>query len=261
VKDNSTGLHYAGARYYTAAFGRWTTTDPILGEKGPKALLKQDSRLLTMTSYNYAFDNPLRLTDPTGLAPMDWYRDEEGNIVHDEDVQSQADLEEGQTYLGENVLKYQEDGPTKLLTEGGDRVNVFDKGASKAEQGSKGASGLSVAAARQEAVLTSKWAKGGKSLSSLVEWTGRIAKGGTVASFLLSTGSEVAQGDMRTYEFVKGTVDAGLAYGSYYYGAGAAASFALEVTPAGNGMTAKERGIRFLTRQILEAQVDKVVSQ
>ena len=71
VKDEATGLHYAGARYYSAAFGRWTTPDPILGRKGPKVLLGRDRRLLTMTSYNYAFDNPLRLTDPTGLAPTD----------------------------------------------------------------------------------------------------------------------------------------------------------------------------------------------
>jgi len=71
VKDDATGLHYAGARYYSAAFGRWTTTDPILGEKGAKELLEDESRLLTMTSYNYAFDRPTVLNDPTGLAPDD----------------------------------------------------------------------------------------------------------------------------------------------------------------------------------------------
>ena len=60
VKDNSTGLHYAGARYYSAAFGRWTTTDPILGGKGAKELLKNKPRLLAMTSYNYVFNNPVQ---------------------------------------------------------------------------------------------------------------------------------------------------------------------------------------------------------
>jgi RHS repeat-associated protein len=69
LKDNSTQLHYAGARYYSSAFGRWTTTDPILGEKGPKALLKQDARLLTMTSYNHTFGNPIGFADPDGEAP------------------------------------------------------------------------------------------------------------------------------------------------------------------------------------------------
>ena len=106
LKDEATGLHYAGARYYSAALGRWTTTDPIPERKGPKKLLKQDARLLSMSPYNYAFDNPLRLTDPTGLAPTDWFRDKDGKIKFDEDVESQENLEEGQTYLGENVLQY-----------------------------------------------------------------------------------------------------------------------------------------------------------
>jgi RHS repeat-associated protein len=69
VKDNSTQLHYAGARYYSGAFGRWLKPDPILGEKGAKKLLKQDERLLTMTSYNYAFDRPTLLVDPDGRMP------------------------------------------------------------------------------------------------------------------------------------------------------------------------------------------------
>ena len=80
LKDEATGLHCAGARYYSAALGRWTTTDPILERKGPKKLLKQDARLLSMSPYNYALDNPLRLTDPTGLAPTDWFRDKDGKI-------------------------------------------------------------------------------------------------------------------------------------------------------------------------------------
>ena len=141
-------------------------------------------------------------------------------------------------------------------------MNVFDESTTRGEAGAKGAAGASVPAAAQKSLLTSKWTKGGKTLSNLVTWTDRFAKGGAVTSFLASTGSEAWDNDpVRTYEIVKGAVDAGLAYGSYYYGAGAVASFALEVTPAGNGLTAKERGIRFLTRRILEAQVDQVASQ
>ena len=69
VKDESTGLHYARARYYSAAFGRWTTTDPILGEKGAGELLGQNSRLLSMSPYNYTYDNPVNLKDPDGRCP------------------------------------------------------------------------------------------------------------------------------------------------------------------------------------------------
>ena len=68
-RDPATGLVYAGARYLMPALGRWTTTDPILGEKGPKALLKQDARLLGASPYNYTFNNPTNLTDPTGKCP------------------------------------------------------------------------------------------------------------------------------------------------------------------------------------------------
>ncbi len=50
IEDDSTDLHHAGARYYSGAFARWPGPDPILGEKGAKALLKQDRRLLMITS-------------------------------------------------------------------------------------------------------------------------------------------------------------------------------------------------------------------
>ena len=47
-KDEATGLHYAGARYYSAAFGRWTTTEPLLRSQNPRKLLKDGKgRLLS----------------------------------------------------------------------------------------------------------------------------------------------------------------------------------------------------------------------
>jgi len=253
VKDEATGLHYAGARYYSSAFGRWLGPDPILGQKGPKALLKQDARLLTMTSYNYAFANPLRLRDPTGLAPLDWYRDEEGNIVHDEDVQSQADLKEGQTYLGENALDKRGDGPVQLLTEEGDRVNVFDEAASKGEAGAKGAAGASVPAAAQEALL-GEVKKGGKALSRLKGATKTFARGATGVSFGLSSVSEIRESDtFGAYEAVKLSTDAGLAAGSAFGGVfGAGASFAFEV------FGGKDAFVREVTLLILESKVDHV---
>jgi RHS repeat-associated protein len=71
VKDESTGLHYAGARYYSAAFGRWTTTDPLLRSQNPRKLLKDGKgRLLSGSPYGYSLNNPANLRDPDGKCPI-----------------------------------------------------------------------------------------------------------------------------------------------------------------------------------------------
>jgi len=59
---------------------------------------------VSWSSYHYVYNNPLRYTDPTGAAPDDWYEDQEGNIVYDENITSQKDLNIAGisgTYLGE----------------------------------------------------------------------------------------------------------------------------------------------------------------
>jgi len=62
-------MHYAGARYYMSALGRWISTDPILREQSPAKLLEESSRLLAVSPYDYVFGNPVRLRDPDGRAP------------------------------------------------------------------------------------------------------------------------------------------------------------------------------------------------
>ena len=69
-RDAETGLHYAGARYYMSALGRWTSVDPILQEQSARKLLEQDARLLAMSPYNYTYDNPVNLLDPDGKTPI-----------------------------------------------------------------------------------------------------------------------------------------------------------------------------------------------
>jgi RHS repeat-associated protein len=64
-RDEENGFTYHGARYYGSWLGRWVCCDP-LGIGGGINL------------YIYAIDNPLRLTDPSGLQP--------GNILKAEDV-------------------------------------------------------------------------------------------------------------------------------------------------------------------------------
>ena len=67
VKDGETGLHYAGARYYSSAFGIWNAADPY-ADKFP-----------TLSPYNYGANNPLLYIDPHGL----WIQktDEDGNVT------------------------------------------------------------------------------------------------------------------------------------------------------------------------------------
>jgi RHS repeat-associated protein len=54
VKDEATQLHYAGARYYSAAFGRFTTTDRF-ADKYP-----------SRSPYQYAANNPVLNVDVNG---------------------------------------------------------------------------------------------------------------------------------------------------------------------------------------------------
>jgi RHS repeat-associated protein len=60
--DAETGLHYFGARYYSAPIGRFTTVDPVY---------RWNDNLLDPQRWNryaYARNNPLRYVDPDGRA-------------------------------------------------------------------------------------------------------------------------------------------------------------------------------------------------
>jgi RHS repeat-associated protein len=57
-QDNETSLNYFVARYYASTQGRFTSADPLGGRMhNPQSLNK----------YSYVINNPLRLTDPTGM--------------------------------------------------------------------------------------------------------------------------------------------------------------------------------------------------
>ena len=57
--DRETGLYYAGARYYDPKISIWLSVDP-LAEKYPN-----------WNPYNYVMQNPINLTDPTGMEAVD----------------------------------------------------------------------------------------------------------------------------------------------------------------------------------------------
>ncbi|HVH70638.1 MAG TPA: RHS repeat-associated core domain-containing protein, partial [Candidatus Dormibacteraeota bacterium] len=63
-RDNETGLDYFGARYYANIQGRFTSVDPLMasGNAGSPQ---------SWNRYAYVLNNPLRLTDPTGMSALD----------------------------------------------------------------------------------------------------------------------------------------------------------------------------------------------
>jgi RHS repeat-associated protein len=59
-RDAETGLYYFGARYMSAARGRFTSPDPLLESGNPK-------NPQSWNRYAYTFNNPHRFVDPNGL--------------------------------------------------------------------------------------------------------------------------------------------------------------------------------------------------
>jgi RHS repeat-associated protein len=244
--DAETSLHYAGARYYMSALGRWTSVDPILGEFGPKTLLEQSRRLLSASPYDYTFGNPVNLIDPTGRSPEDWFRDRNGEIKYDENVQSQADLGQDQQYLGESVLVETQQGGVQLLTGEGHVVTVFESKQPTGEDAALAASGVSAAAAKSQLTLRSA----GEAAEGLAK---RNAIAGTVlsaGSFIFSTASGTSEST--TYQSVKLTTNLGLAAAGTNP-IGAIVGFGLDAS----GL--KDDFVEFITMQILKQKVDRTL--
>ncbi|WP_188317080.1 RHS repeat domain-containing protein [Solihabitans fulvus] len=71
-QDDATGLTDVGARKYDPVTGRFISADPILNPATPQQF----------TGYAYANDNPLLLSDPSGLMPMESCMDGGGPCQH-----------------------------------------------------------------------------------------------------------------------------------------------------------------------------------
>ena len=93
VGDTVTGLVHIGFRDYDPATGRWTAADPRLLASGARNL------------YQYAYNDPVRFIDPTGLQPL-------LNAATTVDLQPSGPIG-GQTSLDPNNFQaaLQSDGP------------------------------------------------------------------------------------------------------------------------------------------------------
>ncbi|MFJ8795675.1 RHS repeat-associated core domain-containing protein [Streptomyces sp. NPDC102462] len=66
AEDDSTGLSLMGARVYDPSLGRFLSTDPVTTPEQPQ----------TLNLYSYARNNPVNLTDSTGLYSWDDFTDD-----------------------------------------------------------------------------------------------------------------------------------------------------------------------------------------
>jgi RHS repeat-associated protein len=83
-RDSETTLDYAQARYYSSVQGRFTSVDPVMRS----ASIGEPQ---TFNRYSYVLNNPVNLTDPTGLCPKGrkcyTQKDEKGNDVEYYDLE------------------------------------------------------------------------------------------------------------------------------------------------------------------------------
>jgi RHS repeat-associated protein len=74
-----------GARWYMADIGRWGQIDPLAGS------------MAAWSPYSYTFNNPLKYTDPTGMAPFgDFYYAFNGQIRY---LGNDGNVNDGKQYL------------------------------------------------------------------------------------------------------------------------------------------------------------------
>lgn len=76
-KDNEGGLTYLRARYYDPTLGRFTSLDPVSGAASNPA---------SQNGYNYANNDPINLSDPTGLSAQSWLMDKTGLTAYQNDI-------------------------------------------------------------------------------------------------------------------------------------------------------------------------------
>ncbi len=82
-KDDETGLHYYGARYYDSTTGRFITSDPLLqriDQMTPEERNQFLSDPQALNAYAYARNNPVRYVDKDGESYSEWMLWQAGSV-------------------------------------------------------------------------------------------------------------------------------------------------------------------------------------
>ncbi len=103
-QDPETGYYYYGARYYDPKMSLFVSVDPLA------------EQFVGWSPYNYTMNNPLNMTDPSGMAPEppDWIYNKKDDTYHwDSTVSSSRDIQDNNyEYVGpstNDVQKHHKD--------------------------------------------------------------------------------------------------------------------------------------------------------
>ncbi len=123
-RDEETGLYYYGARYLDPKYSRWISVDPALGEYVPGAGKSNEADKLPGMGglfnsvngnlYHYAANNPVRYTDPTGMAAYDEF-----------DSMDAAAKDWAKTYADDSIVQGNEMGSSIFMMVKDGKVKFF----------------------------------------------------------------------------------------------------------------------------------------
>jgi RHS repeat-associated protein len=128
-RDAETGLDYFGARYYSAAQGRFMTPD---WSKTPTPVPYADfSDPQTLNLYSYVRNNPMGVTDPDGHGFLDWLKKQACSVGIDgacsekkEKEEKKDDPNESKKEETQDEEKKSQDKSTSDLTEEPKTINA-----------------------------------------------------------------------------------------------------------------------------------------